>query len=224
MKKIIMNTLTVMAGYLVLGAGFGILLRVNGYGILYALAMSVFIYAGSMQFVTIYLITGGASLITTAITTLMVNARHLFYGISMVDRYRGTGIGKLYLMHALTDETYSLVCDDGSGEERTKGYYLGVSGINHLYWILGTVIGSALGSLVTFDTRGLDFAMTALFVTVFVEQWHSTKRHAPALIGVGVTLLCLLIFGADAFLVPSMVGIVILLTVFKGKIEEVRHE
>ena len=224
MKKIITKTLPVMAGYLVLGAGFGILLRVSGYGLLYALAMSVFIYAGSMQFVTISLITGGASLITAAITTLMVNARHLFYGISMVDRYRGAGAKKLYLMHALTDETYSLVCDDGSGERPTFGYYLGVSGINHLYWIIGTAIGSLIGSAITFDTKGLDFAMTALFVTVFIEQWQSTKRHAPALIGVLTTLVCLLIFGADAFLIPSMVGIVILLTAFKGKIEEVRHE
>ena len=224
MKNIFIKTLPGMAGYLVLGPGFGILLRVNGYGILYALAMSVFIYAGSMQFVTISLITGGASLITTAITALMVNARHLFYGISMVDRYRGTGISKIYLMHALTDETYSLVCDDGSGYKPTLGYYLGVSGINHLYWILGTVIGSALGTLVSFDTRGIDFAMTALFVTVFVEQWLSTKRHAPALIGVLCALACFLIFGADSFLIPSMVGIVLLLTLFKGKIEEVRHE
>ena len=224
MKKIIMKTLPVMAGYLVLGAGFGILMNANGYGILHALAMSVFIYAGSMQFVTISLITGGASLITVAITTLMVNARHLFYGISMVDRYRGAGAKKLYLMHSLTDETYSLVCDCERGDTVGFGYYLGVSGINHLYWILGTVIGSLIGSLVPFDTRGIDFAMTALFVTVFVEQWHTSKNHAPAVIGVAVTLACLLLFGTDAFLIPSMVGIIILLTAFKGKITEVAYD
>lgn len=218
MKNIFIKTLPVMAGYLVLGAGFGILLGTSGYGVIYALAMSVFIYAGSMQFVCVSLITGGASLFTVAITTLMVNARHLFYGVSMVSRYRGFGAKKLYLMHALTDETYSLVCQ---GEKESFGYYFGVSAINHLYWILGTAIGALIGTAIEFDSRGIDFSMTALFVCVFVDQWLKEKRHAPALIGVLASVGALLIFGKDAFLIPAMAVIITLLCLFRGKIKEV---
>ena len=219
-KSALKDTLPVMAGYLVLGCGFGILLRVNGYGVLWALGMSFFIYAGSMQFVGISLITGGASLLSVAVTTLMVNARHLFYGISMLGRYRGAGWKKLYLMHALTDETYSLVCTDGKAKENAHGYYFAVSLLNHVYWIAGSVAGSLIGSAITFNTAGIDFAMTALFVTVFVEQWLSTKEHRPALIGVGATLGCLLIFGQENFLIPSMVAIMLLLTAIRKPLEK----
>lgn len=221
LKTAVVKTLPVMAGYLVLGAGFGILLKVNGYGVLWALAMSVFIYAGSMQYVGISLISGGASLISTALTTLMVNARHLFYGISMIGKYKGAGVKKLYLMLALTDETYSLVCtEDCPKREEAHNYYFLISLCNHIYWIVGSVLGSLVGSLITFNTAGIDFAMTALFVTVFVEQWMSTKEHRPALIGAGASVACLLIFGKDNFLIPAMVTITLFLTVFRGGLEK----
>ena len=219
-KTVSIKTLPVMTGYISLGIGFGILLESKGYGILWSLAMAVFIYAGSMQYVAINLITGGASLITTAITTLMVNARHLFYGISMVDKYKDTGAKKPYLIFALTDETYSLVCtDEGEECEDIHKYQFSVSLFNHIYWIIGCAAGSLIGSAITFNTAGIDFCMTALFVTIFIEQWLSTKQHIPALIGLLCTTLCLIIFGAETFLIPSMLLIAALLLIFRKPCE-----
>ena len=221
MKKIIrrafLDTIPVMAGYLVLGFGFGIMLKSAGFGIFHAFAMSLTIYAGSMQYVAVSLLTGGVSLITTALTTLMVNARHLFYGISMLDRYKGMGKRKLYLIFALTDETYSLLCHDNPmvKEEDKKNYNLLVSVFDHMYWIAGSVLGAVVGTLLKFNTEGIDFVLTALFITIFVEQWLSTKKHIPAIIGVGASVLCLVIFGADKFLIPAMLVIALLLCVYK---------
>lgn len=221
LKTAIIKTLPIMAGYMVLGIGFGILLKVNGYGVLWAMAMSIFIYAGSMQFVGISLITGGASMISTALTTLMVNARHLFYGISMILRYKGAGLKKIYLMFALSDETYSLVCTGDYPEEADPHeYYFLVSLCDQIYWVTGSVIGSLIGSIITFNTEGLDFAMTALFVTVFVDQWANTKEHRPALIGVSASILCLLLFGSENFLIPTMIAITILLTACRNTLEK----
>lgn len=210
-------TLPVMAGYLVLGFGFGIVLKANGYGILLALAMSVFIYAGSMQYVAIGLLTGGVSLLTAAVTTLMVNARHLFYGISMVGKYKGAGAKKPYLIFALTDETYSLVCHDTPDipPERRQDYYFLVSLLDQCYWVIGSVLGAAVGSLVKFNSEGIDFALTALFITVFLEQWLTTRRHAPAIIGVAVSAVCLLLFGSEQFLIPTMLVIALLLCLYR---------
>ena len=223
-KKTFLSTLPVMTGYIVLGMGFGILLKTKGYGVWWALAMSVFIYAGSMQYLTVSLLTSGASLIATAITTLMVNARHLFYGISMIDKYKGAGRKKPYMIFALTDETYSLVCseevDDPKGQHT---YYFFVSLFNQIYWVTGSVIGSLLGSVIPFSVEGIDFALTALFITIFVEQWLSTKKHAPAIIGVAVSVACVLIFGADNFLIPAMCMITIAVAVLK-KWEEKHHD
>ena len=219
LKNVIIRTLPVMAGYVVLGSGFGVLMRVNGYGLLIAVLMSVLIYAGSAQYVGIRLITSGASLITVAMTTLLVNARHLFYGISMIDHYKGAGKRKPYLIFALTDETYSLVCDGEGpkGVDKHKYWFL-ISLSNQCYWIIGTVIGSIVGSLIKFNTTGIEFSMTALFVTVFVEQWLSTKEHRPALIGLGASILCLLVFGSEKFLIPAMICIVVLLSLCKKKL------
>lgn len=215
-KNVIIKTLPVMAGYIVLGIGFGVLLSVNGYGLFWALIMSIFIFAGSAQYVGISLISGGASILTTALTILMVNARHLFYGISMINKYKGAGKRKPYLIFALTDETYSLVYNgdypDGVNKYR---YWFLISLFNQIYWVTGSVIGSVVGSVLKFDSTGIDFSMTALFVTVFVEQWLSTREHRPALIGLAVSVLCLFIFGSDSFLIPSMVGITVLLFVFR---------
>ena len=216
-KKAFIDTVPVMTGYLVLGMGFGIILKTKGFGVLWALAMSTFIYAGSMQFVAIDLMTGGTSLAVTALTTLMVNARHLFYGISMVDRYKGAGREKPYMIFALTDETYSLVCSDGPEEDETSRhkYYFTVSLMNQIYWVTGRVCGSLLGSVIPFNTEGIDFALTALFVTVFVEQWLTTRNHKPALAGLGTSVLCLVIFGADNFLIPAMILITVILTLMR---------
>lgn len=209
-----------MAGYLVLGMGFGILLKSKGYGVLWAFSMSTVIYAGSMQYLAIDLITSGAGLITTALTTLMVNARHLFYGISMVDKYKNAGRGKPYLIYALSDETYSLVCSENDlAPEQKNRYYLAVTALDQFYWVAGTVLGSLLGSLIRFSTEGLDFALTALFISIFVDQWLGTKDHAPAAVGVAASVLCLVLFGPDRFLIPSMLLITLALTLMRGKKE-----
>lgn len=209
-----------MAGYVVLGTGFGILLRNAGYGVLWAAAMSLLIYAGSMQFVGVSLLAGGASVLTTLLTTFMVNARHLFYSISMVDTYKDAGRHKPYMIFALTDETYSLLCDGKVPEGADPNTYrFLVSLFNHSYWVTGSVIGSLLGRVLPFSTAGIEFSMTALFIASFTEQWLTTKDHIPALTGLLSTLVCLVIFGRDRFLIPAMLLITLVLTLLRRREE-----
>ncbi len=211
-KTAFRDTVPVLTGYLVLGMGFGVIMNASGYGIILPAVMSVFIYAGSMQYAAVGLLTGGASLITVALTTLAVNARHLFYGVSMLEKYKNCGIKKLYLVFSLTDETYSLLCNSDKG----ANYYFAVSLFDHSYWIMGTVLGAVLGTAVKFNTEGIDFALTALFITVFVDQWLKAEKHFSAITGVLATLACLLIFGTESFLIPSMLLITAVLLI-KGR-------
>lgn len=213
------SSLPVMAGYLVLGAGFGMMMKAAGYGAGWAFAMSLFIYAGSMQYAAVGLLSGGASLLSVALTTLMVNARHLFYGISMLEPYRKAGAARPYLIFALTDETYSLVC---SGKRSIRECLL-TSLFDQLYWVAGSTVGALLGGVVPFSTEGVDFALTALFLTVFTQQWLENKNHFPALCGVGVSVLCLAVFGPDRFLIPAMAGITALLLAAGLKEKEGDH-
>ncbi len=217
LRSAFVATIPVLTGYIVLGFGFGLVLKSAGYGILVAFAMSFLIYAGSMQYMAVGLLTGGASVITTALTTLMVNARHLFYGISMLDRYKGRGKRTPYLIFGLTDETYSLVCNDDINVEESErsNYYLFVTLFDHAYWVIGSVLGSLVGTLFTFNTTGIDFALTALFITVFVEQWLSSKKHFSAIVGVLSSVACLIIFGKDSFLIPTMLIIALILSLKK---------
>jgi len=212
-KQAFFKSLPVMAGYLVLGVGFGILLRNAGYGVLWAFAMSAFIYAGSMQYVGVGLLSGGASALTAALTTVMVNARHLFYSVSMIDRYKDAGRYKPYLIFALTDETYSLLCDGHAPAEGDPDRYrFLVSLFNQCYWVTGSVAGSLLGAVLPFSTAGIEFSMTALFIASFTEQWLTARDHVPALTGLCSTLLCLVLFGRDRFLIPAMLLITLVLT------------
>ena len=217
-RKAFNDTIPVMSGYLVLGIGFGVVLASRGYGVLWAMAMSVFIFAGSMQYVAIDLITGGATLITTALTTLAVNARHLFYGLSMIEKYKGVR-KKPFLIFTLTDETYSLVVNDAgtTGIEEKESYFFWVSLLDYSYWVSGSVLGSLIGAMIPFDMTGIDFSLTALFLTVFVEQWLSTKNHLAALTGVIASVVCLMMFGADNFLIPAMILITFALMMMRGK-------
>lgn len=215
-RKAFTKSLPVMAGYMVLGIGFGILLKDAGYGLFWAFIMSLTIYAGSMQYVAVPFLASGASLITVALTTLMVNARHLFYGLTMIDKYKTAGKKKPYLIFSLTDETYSLLCTDEIPDGVDRHWYqLLVSLFDQCYWILGSVLGSLLKELLAFDTAGIDFSMTALFVTVFVEQWLSTKNHWPAVIGLVSAAACLVIFGPNSFLLPTMIAITISLLLLR---------
>lgn len=211
------KTLPVMAGYIVLGIGFGVLLKNAGYGVGWALLMSSIIYAGSMQYVAVDLLSAGASLFYTALMTLTVNARHLFYSVSMLDKYKGTGMAKPFLIFGLTDETYSLLCTQALPEELPKKWvYLFISLLNHVYWITGSCLGAVLGGLIPQQyMRGVDFSMTALFTVIFIEQWLTTKNHTVSLLGIAVSVVCLLVLGADRFMIPSMVLIAFLLLVFR---------
>ena len=216
-KTAFIKSLPVMAGYVVLAIGFGILMKEAGYGLFWSFLMSFTIYAGSMQYVAVSLLSSGASLISAALTTLMVNARHLFYGVSMIDKYKDAGKKKPYLIFALTDETYSLLCGDDYPEGEDRHWYsFFVSLFNQCYWVIGSIIGSILGSLITFNTAGIDFSMTALFVTVFVEQWLTAKNHLPAIAGLFCSIACLMIFGPDSFLIPTMISITIVLSLCKN--------
>ena len=215
------KSIPVMAGYIVLGTGFGILMRNAGYGVLWTAAMSAFIYAGSMQYVGVSLLTGGASVLTTIITTIMVNARHLFYSISMVGLYKNAGKYKPYMIFALTDETYSLLCDGKVPEGTDPNLYrFLVSLFNQSYWVTGSILGSLLGAVLPFPTTGIEFSMTALFVASFTEQWLTTKDHIPAVTGLASTLLCLVIFGRQNFLIPAMLCITLVLTILRGREEK----
>ena len=219
-KQAFFKSIPVLAGYVVLGIGFGILMRNAGYGVLWAASMSLLIYAGSMQYVGVSLLTGGASILTAAITTVMVNARHLFYSISMIEPYKDAGKYKPYMIFAPTDETSSLLCD-GKAPEGTdpRAYRFLVSAFNHSYWILGSVIGNLLGAVLPFSTAGIEFSMTALFVASFTEQWITAKDHVPALTGLLSTLLCLVLFGREHFLIPAMLLITLVLTLLRRREE-----
>lgn len=220
-KEAFIKSLPVFAGYIVLGIGFGVLLAKAGYGIWWALAMSVTMYAGSMQYVAVSLLSGGATFLATAVTTLLVQARHLFYGISMIDKYKGAGIKKFYLAFALTDETYSLLCD-GKHPEGTDLHLFQflLSLFNQSYWVMGCLLGNIIGTNIEFNSAGIEFAMTAIFVTVFVEQWKSSKNHISAIIGVLSTAVCLAVFGKENFLVPSMICITLLLFILRKPLEK----
>ncbi len=214
LKTTFLDTVPVLTGYLFLGAGFGILLgEKTGLGVGWAAIMALTIFAGSGQYLAVSLIADHASLISVAIATFLVNARHIFYGISLLTPYKGAGKKKTYMIFGLTDETYSLVTQNEPPEGMTRHTYCFlVTLFNQIYWIIGCSLGNLM-SLLPISFEGVEFVLTALFVTMFVEQWLSHKHHLPAIIGVGSTLLCLLIFGQDIFLIPSMVMIALLLTI-----------
>lgn len=213
LKTVFLDTVPVMTGYLFLGISFGILLGETGYGLPWAFCMALFMYAGSAQFLSVSLLANHASLLSTGIAIFLLNARHIFYGISLIDAYKGTGKKKPYLIFSLTDETYSLVTQNQPPEGMKRHTYCFlVSLFDHIYWVTGCVIGSLAGNIIPISFEGIDFVLTALFVTLFTEQWLSSKNHWPAIIGVVSTVLCLVIFGSEVFLIPSMALIAILLT------------
>ena len=213
LKTVFLDTVPVMTGYLFLGISFGILLQEAGYGLPWAFSMALFMYAGSAQFLSVSLLANHASILSSAIAVFLLNARHIFYGISLIDAYKDTGKKKPYLIFALTDETYSLVTQNQPPEGMKRHTYCFlVSLFDHIYWVAGCVIGSVAGNFIPISFEGIEFVLTALFVTLFTEQWLSNKNHFPAVVGVVSTVLCLVIFGKDIFLIPSMVLIAVLLT------------
>lgn len=207
------KTIPIMAGYLVLGAAYGLLMNESGYKVWWALIISVFVYAGSLQYLGITFFAAAVNPWYAFFMSLILNARHLFYGLSMLDKYKEAGKLKPYLIFALTDETFSVVCNEEPPEEIDRYWvYFFVSFLDQLYWVVGTVLGGLAGFLLQFDTNGMDFALTALFVVIFVDQWKSKKGHKAALTGVGASALCVYIFGKDVFIIPAMVLILSIIT------------
>ena len=214
-------TLPVMTGYLFLGIAFGILLNSKGYHFGWAIFMSIFIFAGSMQYVAINLLTMAFNPLNAFLMTLMVNARHLFYGLSLLEKFNEAGKKKSYLMFGLVDETFSILCSTEPPEGVDRGWFMFfITFLNHIYWVTASAIGGILGSLVSFNTKGIDFVMTALFVVIFINQWKSQKKHAPALIGVGASVVCLLLFGPENFIIPAMILIIAALTMYRKSFEK----
>ena len=213
-------TLPVLFGFVPLGIAFGLLMNGAGYGVFWSFLMSLLVYAGSAQFMGVELLSAAAPLPQVAVMTLILNFRHLVYGLSMLERYRGVGKRKLYLIFALPDETYAIL----SGGQVPEGveprdYYLAVSLLNQVYWVAGSVIGALLGAALPINTQGADFAMTALFVVIALGQWEERKNRPSALLGLGAAGLCLLLLGPDRFLIPALVLIILTLLAFRGKLD-----
>lgn len=215
------KSLAIMPGYIVIGIGFGVMMSDAGYSWLWTLAMCIFVFGGSLQYAAVGLLSGGASIVTTAVVTLMIHARQFVYSLSMLDRYKGMGKIKPYLIFYLSDETYSLVSSDDilPTSVNRKTFFSFITFFDEMWWIIGCVTGGLLGSIIPFDTTGIDFAMTALFIVIFIEQWQGQKEHRPALTGLAVTFICLLIFGADNFLPPALLIITTVLMFFRNKIQ-----
>ena len=199
-------TVPVMTGYLCLGMAFGVLMKTNGYGPLWAMAMSLFVFAGSMQFVAITLLTTAFDPLQAFLLAIMVNARHIFYGLAVLDKYKGLGKVRAFLIFALTDETFSIVSAvEPPAEVERKAFYTWVSLLDYAYWVSGSLIGGLLGNLLTFDTTGMDFALTALFVVLFMEQWKKRENRPAGFIGVACAAASLAVFGADNLVTPAMI-------------------
>ena len=219
------HTLPIFAGFWFLGLTYGIYMNVSGFSFWYPCLMSLTIFAGSMEFVTVALLLGAFNPLQALALTLMINARHLFYGISMLDKYKGCGWKKPYLIFGMCDESFSINYTADIPADIDRGWFMFfVTLLNHLYWFSGATLGGIFGSLIHFDTKGLDFVMTAMFVVIFMEQWMKEKQHKSALIGLGVSLACLILFGADNFIIPAMSAILAALTIFckpikKGEIK-----
>ena len=213
-------TLPIFAGFWFLGLTYGIYMNVSGFSFLYPLFMSMTIFAGSMEFVTVSMLLGAFDPLSAFVMTLMVNARHLFYGISMLDRYRGTGWKKFYLIFGMCDESFSINYSAAVPENVDRGWFMFfVTLLNQLYWVSGSTLGGLLGSLIHFSTEGLEFVMTAMFVVIFLEQWLKDRNHSSELIGLGISVVCLVIFGPDNFIIPAMAAILAVLTLLRKQME-----
>ncbi|KZE37820.1 branched-chain amino acid transporter AzlC [Bhargavaea cecembensis] len=215
------HTIPIMAGFLFLGIAYGIFMNSLGFSAIFPILMSMLIFAGSMEFVAANLLLLAFNPVQALLLTLMVNARHLFYGISMLDKFKGTGKKKNYLIFGMCDESFAINSSVKVPEGIDKGWFMFfVTLLNHSYWVTGSAIGGLFGSMITFSTEGLEFVMTALFVVIFTEQWMSQKRHLSALTGIGISAACLILFGGERFIIPAMLGILGVLTLMRKPLEK----
>lgn len=207
-------TVPIGVGFLFLGMSYGFMMRSRGFSVWYPMLMSMFIFAGSMEFVTANLLLSAFNPLAAFMLALMVNARHLFYGISMLSKYRNTGIKKFYLIFGMCDESFTINCSVDPPEDVDRGWFMFfVNLLNQVYWVGSATAGALLGSVIHFDTTGIEFVMTALFVVMFVNQWEEVKDHRPALAGLGCSIICLLIFGSSSFIIPAMIFITVIFVI-----------
>lgn len=214
------KTIPILAGFLFLGFSYGVYMNVSGFSFVYPMVMSAVIYGGSLEFLAVSMLLSPFAPLQVFVVSLMIQARHLFYGISMLEKFKGTGLKKLYLIYGMCDETFSVnyVAEVPAGVDR--GWFMFfVTLLNQIYWVAGATLGGLCGSLITFNTKGLDFVMTALFAVIFLDRLMSEKKHYTAVIGVLSALLCRIIFGADSFMLPTMGLMLLLLTAFRRPLE-----
>lgn len=220
-RKAFPYTIPVLTGYLFIGIAFGVMYAEKGYSFLWAILMSLLVYAGSGQYLAVNFFVPGFSFIQVIFLTFMVNVRHIFYGISLLEKFNKMGMKRWYMIFGLTDETYSLLCTTNVPEDVDENKFLfAISIMNHLYWVFGSAIGAIAGTVLPINSEGIDFAMTALFVVIFVEQWMDRKNRIPELIGVAVAIVALTIFGTSRFVLPAMLAIVALLFVGRKKLDK----
>lgn len=214
-------TIPIFAGFWFLGMTYGIYMNVSGFSFWYPMIMSLTIFAGSIEFVAVNMLLGAFNPLQALAMTLMINARHLFYGISMLDRFRGIGWKKIYLIFGMCDETFSINYTADIPPEVDKGWFMFfITLLNHFYWFIGATLGGIFGGLIHFSTEGLDFVVTAMFVVIFLEQWRKEKNHTSALAGLGISLLCVAVFGAENFILPAMAGILLSLSLLQKPLEK----
>lgn len=213
-------TIPILTGFLFLGVTYGVYMRSLGFSALYPIAMSLTVFAGSMEFVAGNLLLGAFDPLQALVLTLTINARHLFYGLSMLERYKGLGKIKPYLIFGLCDETFSVNCSAQIPQGVDRGwFYFFVTALDQIYWVTGASLGALFGALLPINTQGLDFVMTAMFVVIFLENWLKEDDHISSLLGLGLSLLCLAVFGAEAFIIPSMAAILAAFTLLRGRLD-----
>lgn len=221
LKKAFPYTIPIFAGFWFLGLAYGIYMNVSGFSFIYPMIMSLTIFGGSLEFVAVSMLLSPYAPVQVFIMTLLIQARHLFYGISMLDKFKGMGWKKFYLIFGMCDETFSINYTANIPEDVDRGWFMFfVTLLNHFYWFLGSTIGGLVGSLLRFDTEGISFVMTSMFVVIFLEQWLKEKHHFSAYIGLGISAICLMIFGTDSFLIPTMIAIIDVLALFRKPFEK----
>lgn len=220
-RKAFPYTIPVLTGYLFIGIAFGVMYAEKGYSFLWAILMSLLVYAGSGQYLAVNFFVPGFSFLQVIFLTFMVNVRHIFYGISLLEKFNKMGMKRWYMIFGLTDETYSLLCTTHVPEDVEEDKFLfAISIMNQCYWVLGSAIGAIAGTVLPINSEGIDFAMTALFVVIFVEQWMDKKNRIPEMIGVAVAIVALTIFGTSSFVLPAMLAIVALLFVGRKRLDK----
>lgn len=213
-------TIPIFAGFWFLGLAYGIYMNVSGFSFVYPMLMSMTIFGGSLEFIAVTMLLAPFAPVQTLILAVVIQARHLFYGISMLDKFKGLGWKRIYLIFGLCDETFSINYTAEIPDGVDRGWFMFfVTLLNQLYWVSGATIGGLAGSLLTFNTEGLDFVMTAMFVVIFLNQWDKEQKHYTSFLGLGCAAVCLAVFGPDSFMLPTMGCILAALTLFRAPIE-----